>query len=293
MKIVDCFMYSDEDMMLDIRLNILDKYVSNFIICEASFNHNGSSKKLNFNINNFSKFKNKIIYLSIEKQPNNLHEIKIKDSDNKKNSKILDNALNRENYQRNYLFKGLNKFSDEDLILINDLDEIPNLDNFKYKSKITLFRQKMFYYKLNLIYPDFFWTGSKACKKKHLANPQWLRNIKSKKYPFWRLDTLFSNKKYIDISFVENGGWHFSNVKNPKELDKKMKTFLHHLEYEKSGMNAGELEKNIIEKNVFYNHFADKKANKMGYKKKLEKIDLNQLPEFVKLNKEKFNQWLD
>ena len=104
---------------------------------------------------------------------------------------------------------------------------------------------------------------------------------------------MFSNKKYIDISFVENGGWHFSNVKNPKELDKKMKTFLHHLEYEKSGMNAGELEKNIIEKNVFYNHFADKKANKMGYKKKLEKIDLNQLPEFVKLNKEKFNQWLD
>jgi beta-1,4-mannosyl-glycoprotein beta-1,4-N-acetylglucosaminyltransferase len=293
MKIVDCFMYSDEDMMLDIRLNVLDKYVSNFIICEASFNHNGSPKKLNFNINNFSKFKNKIIYLSIEKQPDDLRIINNEDDDNKKNSKILDNALNRENYQRNYLFKGLDEFSDDDLILINDLDEIPNLENFKYNNKITLFKQKMFYYKLNLIYPNFFWVGSKACKKKHLVNPQWMRNIKSKKYSFWRLDTFFSKKKYIDISFVDNGGWHFSNVKNAKELDKKMKTFLHHLEYEESGMNAKDLEKNILERNVFYNHFADKKTNKMGYKTKLEKIDLNQLPDFIKLNKEKFNQWLD
>ena len=194
MKIVDCFMYSDEDMMLDIRLNVLDKYVSNFIICEASFNHNGSPKKLNFNINNFSKFKNKIIYLSIEKQPDDLRIINNEDDDNKKNSKILDNALTRENYQRNYLFKGLDEFSDDDLILINDLDEIPNLENFKYNNKITLFKQKMFYYKLNLIYPNFFWVGSKACKKKHLVNPQWMRNIKSKKYSFWRLDTFFSKK---------------------------------------------------------------------------------------------------
>ena len=293
MKIVDCFMYSDEDMMLDIRLNVLDKYVSNFIICEASFNHNGSPKKLNFNINNFSKFKNKIIYLSIEKQPDDLRVINNEDDDNKKNSKILDNALTRENYQRNYLFKGLDKFSDDDLILINDLDEIPNLENFKYNNKITLFKQKMFYYKLNLIYPNFFWIGSKACKKKDLVNPQWMRNIKSKKYSFWRLDTFFSEKKYIDISFVDNGGWHFSNIKNAKELDKKMKTFLHHLEYEESGMNAKDLEKNILERNVFYNHFADKKINKMGYKTKLEKIDLNQLPDFIKLNQKKFNQWID
>ena len=286
-------MYSDEDMMLDIRLNILDKYVSNFVICEASFNHNGSPKKLNFEINNFSRFKDKIIYLTIEKQPDGLREIKKEDDYNKKNSKILDNALSRENYQRNYLLQGLHKFSDNDLILINDLDEIPNLEKFKYKNKITLFRQKMFYYKLNLIYPNFFWIGSKACKKKHLLNPQWLRNIKSKKYPLWRLDTFFSKKKYIDINFIENGGWHFSNVKNAKELDKKMKTFLHHLEYEESGMNAKDIEKNILEKNVFYNHFGDKRSDKLGYKTKLEKIDFDQLPNFIQFNKEKFNQWLD
>ena len=53
MKIIDCFMYFDEDMMLDIRLNVLNKFVSHFVICEAAFNHKGISKKLNFNINNF------------------------------------------------------------------------------------------------------------------------------------------------------------------------------------------------------------------------------------------------
>ena len=293
MKIVDCFMYSDEDMLLDVRLNILDKYVSNFIICEASFNHNGSSKNLNFNINNFLKFKDKITYLTIDKQPNNLYEILENDAGDKKNSKILDNALNRENYQRNFILKGLDKFSDEDLILINDLDEIPNLENFKYKNKITFFKQKMFYYKFNLIYPDFIWMGSKACKKKHLIKPQWLRNIKSKKYPFWRLDTFFSEKKYNDVNFIENGGWHFSNIKNAKELDKKMKTFLHHLEYEKSGMNSKDIEKNISDKNVFYNHFADKKSNKLAYQKKLVKIDLNELPDFILFNKKKLDQWID
>ena len=80
---------------------------------------------------------------------------------------------------------GLNKFSDEDLILINDLDEIPNLENFEYKSKITLFRQKMFYYKLNLIYPDFFWTGSKACKKKHLVNKNLFNGKESNSFEYF------------------------------------------------------------------------------------------------------------
>ena len=56
----------------------------------------------------------------------------------------------------------------------------------------------MFYYKLNLIYPNFFGQGTKACKKKNFISPQWLRNIKGKKYPFWRFDIFFS-KKNIQI----------------------------------------------------------------------------------------------
>ena len=137
MKFIDCFMYYDEDMILDIRLNILNKYVSHFVICEANFNHNGTERKLQFDIKKFSKFKDKIIYIPLENQPNNLKKINTSDDILTKNSKILDNALLRENYQRNYLFTGIKDFDDSDLIILSDLDEIPNLDNFEYKAKIT------------------------------------------------------------------------------------------------------------------------------------------------------------
>ena len=159
-------MYFDEDMVLDIRLNILSKFVSKFVICEANFNHNGTQKKLKFDIKNFSKFRDKIIYLPLEKQPDNLKKINESHSNFLKNTKTLDNALLRENYQSNFLQDGLREFEENDLIAISDLDEIPIFENFRYKNKITFFEQKMFYYKLNLIYPNFIWFGSKICKKK-------------------------------------------------------------------------------------------------------------------------------
>ena len=146
MNFYDCFMYYDEDMLLDLRLNVLNNYVKKFVITESTYLHNGRPKTLKFDIKNFSKFKDKIIYLPLEKQPNNLKTIDIKDDEHTRSSKILDNALTRENYQRNYLASQLKGFSDEDLIIINDLDEIPNLNNFKYKNKITIFKQQMFYY---------------------------------------------------------------------------------------------------------------------------------------------------
>ena len=59
----------------------------------------------------------------------------------------------------------------------------------------------MFYYKFNLLHENFVWYGSKICKKKHLLSPQWLRNVKAKKYPLWRIDILFSKTKYNDICF--------------------------------------------------------------------------------------------
>mgnify|MGYP000862487052 FL=1 len=293
MKIIDCFMYFDEDMILDVRLNTLSKYVSSFVICEAAFNHNGTEKKLKFNINNFNKFRDKIIYLPLNNQPKNLREIRNIDEGNTKNSKILDNALIRENYQRNYLTTAISKFDNEDLIIISDLDEIPNLKNFTYKSKITLFEQKMFYYKFNLVLPNFNWVGSKMCKKKHLLNPQWLRNVKSKKYPFWRLDTFFSNKKYNNIDFIKNGGWHFTNIKKPENIDHKMKNFLHHLEYEKSGMGVEDLKKIISERKVMYDHSVDQKKNKWKASSTLIKINDNLLPEYLIQNRNKFIDWFE
>ena len=293
MKFIDCFMYFDEDMILDIRLNILDKFVSYFVICEANYLHNGSKKEFKFDINKFPKFKDKIIYIPLEQQPKNLRIINNSDNLLLKNSKILDNALLRENFQRDFLHSKIKNFDDNDFIIISDVDEIPNLEKFKYKSKITFFEQKMFYYKFNLLHKDFLWYGSKITKKKNLISPQWLRNVKSKKYPLWRFDILFSKTKYNKINFIRDGGWHFTNVKSPEKIDYKMKNFLHHLEYEESGLGVEDVRKIILEKKVFYDHQADKKEKKWGAEINLVKENDQNLPKYIVQNKEKFNSWLD
>ncbi len=285
-------MYFDEDMLLEIRLNILDKYVKKFVIAEADYTHNGESKKLRFNIKNFSKFKDKIIYLPLTEKPNNLKD-PVNENLEKKNAAILENAVLRENFQRNYLQSEVNKFHDEDLIMISDLDEIPNLENFKYKKKITIFKQRMFMYKLNLVYPDFLWTGSKLCKKKHLITPQWLRNIRPKIYNLMRLDILLSKKKYNNLEIINDGGWHFSNIKSPENIDYKMKNFLHHLEYSESGLGSNEIKNLIKEKKVLYNYKVDQKKDKWKSEVLLKTAPNKDLPRYITLNSNKYSIWMD
>ena len=292
MRIVDSFMFFDESMLLDLRLNILDKYVSKFIICESTFNHNGVKKKLNFDIKKFTKFKSKIEYIVLDKEPVNLKIINENDSSELKESKILDNALIRENFQRNFALKKLYEVNDNDLILINDLDEIPELKNFSYKNKITIFKQKMLYFKFNLAYKNLSWTGSKICKKKDLISPQWLRNIKTRKYPLWRLDIFFSKIKYNNIEIIENGGWHFTNIKTADEIHHKMKSFLHHFEYENSGLNPEMIEKLIKDKKALYNYNTDQRDNKWSNNPELEKINLEFLPDYLNENLDKYQNWL-
>ena len=198
MKIYDCFMFSDEEMLLDLRLNSLDKFVDRFVIAEASYFHNGEPKELNFNIENFSKFKDKIEYIVVNKQPPEISEDKTKNLSEEQ--KII-NSIQRDNYQREQLSLGISDLNLNDWIIISDLDEIPNLQNIdfsKLNDEILIFKQKMYYYKLNLHYQNFTWFGSKAVKMKNFISPQWIRNIKSKKYPKWRIDTYFS-KKNIQI----------------------------------------------------------------------------------------------
>ena len=206
MKIYDCFQFFDEEMLLDLRLNIMDKYVDKFVITEATYMHNGKPKKLNFDIKKYSKFKEKIIYIVVDDQPPNLYEIRDSDNDKQdtRGQKLVLNGYKRDNYQREKAAYSLKDLDPEDWIIINDIDEIPNLENVSFKNiknKIIIFRQKVFYYKFNLLYPGISWYGSKVTRKKDFISPQWLRDLKHKKYPLWRLDTLFS-KKNIRILFI-------------------------------------------------------------------------------------------
>ncbi len=203
MKIYDCFSYWDEDLLLDLRLNILNKYVDYFVIVEGNKTWQNNPKKLRFDIEKFKKFKNKIIYVPVEDMPEG------------------DNPWIRENYQRNCISRGLTHSNKDDWIIISDLDEIPNLEliyKFKSRMRFAVFKQKHFYYKLNLqSQKNPFWYGSRVCLKKYLKSPQWLRGLKFKKRPLWRLDKLRLN------NIIESGGWHFCNLKTPEELLYKYK----------------------------------------------------------------------
>ena len=296
MKIFDCFMYFDEDIVLDVRLNYLNEYVDKFVIVESRYNHKGEKREPQFNIGKFSKFKEKIIYLLINDEPNNIKDITENLNGEKKTGRFIMNALRRENFQRNFIYKGISQASDNDWIIISDLDEIPDLKNYDLKKSelpLIFFKQLMIYYKFNLVLKNYSWIGSKACKKKNLISPQWLRNIKDRSYPWWRLDTLFSKSKYNKIMIIENGGWHFSYIKNASDIEKKLKSYLHHREYDLNPVGVKNIKEMIINKKTIYNLKADSKLNKFDDGNKLEKIDINLLPDYILRNKDKFSEWIE
>ena len=142
MKIYDCFQFFNEDTVLDLRLNILHDQVDFFIIVESTTNHQGKEKKLNFDINKFQKFKEKIIYIVVD---DTLESIK--------KPHLGQNSL-VERHQRNSISRGLKNCSDDDLVIISDVDEIPNLNKinqFNKKNRYAVFSQRKFDYKLNLL----------------------------------------------------------------------------------------------------------------------------------------------
>ena len=296
MKVYDCFMYYDEETVVDIRLNCLNNYVDKFVIVESKFTHSGKKRELQFDINKFSGFKDKIIYLEVDNEPEGIETIYDKDDEASKSFKYIENALKRENYQRNYISNGLIDADEEDLILISDADEIPNLENFdfkKIKKKLILFQQRMFYYKLNLYIDSFKWFGTKACKKKYLISPQWLRNIKDRAYPIWRIDTLFSKVKYQNIYFINDGGWHFSNIKNAKAIEEKLKSYLHHREFDIEPLSVEKIDEIIKEKKTIYDLKVDKSISKFNKGQKLTQLDLSLLPGYIQNNIEKYKRWID
>ena len=296
MKIFDCFMYFDEEVILETRLNILDPYVDYFVIVESKFNHKGERRTLKFQKENYQKFKSKIKYIVIDVLPPNLEEIQENDEGIRKEHKFINNAIKRENFQRNFIEQGLIDANKNDFILISDVDEIPNLKELKLRSvkeKIIIFEQIMTYYKFNLALPNFKWHGTKGCLKKNLKSPQWLRNVKSKKYSLLRLDILFSEKRYNNVKFIKDGGWHFTNIKTAKEIEHKFKSYLHHREFELSNINLNDIKKIISNKVAIYDLSVDQRDIKIGNGKKLVNLDDNKLPEYVIKNKHKLSVWFE
>ena len=263
-------MYFDEDLMLDLRLNTLNDYVDKFIIAEATRDHSGKEKKLNFKYKNFSKFKDKITYLVVDDLPLNV----------KSKKKNWNENHWRDQYQRNSLVKGFKTCEEDDLIMISDIDEIPDpkkISEFKIENKYACFMQKNFQSKINLLnITDKYWMGTKICQKKYLKSPQWLRDIKTKKRPFWK----FYKPKEPQLIF--DGGWHFSFLKKPKDIAIKIKAYSHQEFNKDDFLDEKKIAQRIANKEDLFNR-----------KIKYEKVEIDTtFPRYIFDNKDIFKEWI-
>ena len=263
MNILDCVTYFDEELILELRLNILYEHVTCFIITEGKYDHRGNERELNFDIKKYKKFKDKIVYIPVENFPN------------------LKNPWHMLEFQRNYSMNEINNYDDNTYILVSDIDEIPNPEKInefiKNDFNYGVFEQLFFYYKLNLLNTSQSkWYGSKICKKKNLRNPNWLREYKIKQYPWWRID------KPENLKIIKNGGWHFSFLYDVEGIIKKISSF-QHTEFDKEEFKNKEIIKQKIKdgKDIFNRNFFFKKVN----------ID-EKFPKFLVDNKDIYKNWI-
>ena len=289
MKVYDCITYSNERLLFNLRLNILDKFVDRFIVIEANYSHSGNKKEINFNINHYPKFKERITHIILKEES---PELKFPKKDFKRW-----NSLKRMEFQRNKIAEALTNANPEDIIMYSDSDEIPNLEkiNFKdLKEKVIIFKQKMFYYKFNLVLKNFSWYGTRAFKKKNLTTFQWMRHVKPKKYNWWRLDLLWKKDKYTNMKIVENGGWHFTQLKSPKDLYYKFLNDEHHDEFELSKITFSKVKDMIKNRYTIYSHFIDKRnwKDRWNNRIKLTKVSNKEMPIFLIKNLNKYKKWL-
>ena len=271
-RIFDCITFFQENLQAELRFNILDEVVDQFIVCESRYDHRGLEKKINFDKAIFPKFKDKINHLIL------------KDNFPKKNIPWENQA-----FQREYIFQGLKDADENDLIMFSDPDEIPDpkkLKNIKLEKKYAIFLQNMYTYKVNLFNQyESPWEGTRICKKKDLKSIDWLRQkilAKNSKYPFWRID------KERNVELIKDGGWHFNYLLTPEQISKKLKS-LAATEWD-FGENLTKDEffsiKNIEDKIMNQRDLFNRKHN---YKK--VKIDYT-FPKYILQNLDKLKEWI-
>ena len=268
-KIFDTFLYYDEDLMLEIRLNILNNYVDYFVILECDHDFNGKYKGFNFDLNKFSKFQEKIIFIKYSINKSIINK-------NKDPWFIHDSS-------RDEIFSKLKIADEEDFIIHSDADEIPNplfLNKNNLKNKIYIFEQKMFFFKFNFLETEHFWLKSKMCKKKYIKSLSWLRWVKGKKYSYLRADTYFRKYHQRNIEIVKDGGWHFSYIKPLEEIKKKLNSVIE----EGHNQYTDEFLKTSVEKGF---NFLNRN------KTYLSKVKLDQtFPSFLLKNIDKYKEFI-
>lgn len=280
--IYDCFLYYDEDMLLDIRLNTLADVVDRFVIVESKYTFTGKQKQLNFDISKYEKFKDKIIYVVY-------HDLPIL----KDGIAGEYDAWANETATRNAIMRGLKYAKESDIIIVSDVDEIFRPEIIKQinpKHLCTIMHMPFYNYQFNL--QVFNTDGSpRLCKLPRATTlrnlkdyfggePDMLRNVKkSEMHNDFIAKTWFKFKSKI----IKNSGWHFSWVMTPERISEKMSS-ISHTEWDLPELNNQEHIMKVI-------------ANAediWGRDRKLVKQEMNKedFPAYLVNNKDKFSKFI-
>jgi beta-1,4-mannosyl-glycoprotein beta-1,4-N-acetylglucosaminyltransferase len=223
-KIYDCFLFFNELDLLELRLNILNDTVDYFVIVESTVTFSGNFKELVYENNKelFKDFHHKIKHIIIDDTPISFSKIEyVDDSLQNKILKYVDESTGwnresepqwgRETYQRECIIRGLFDCDDDDIIIISDLDEIPNNDEIvNINNDVVCFKQKMYCFYLNLL-KEIGWSGTKACKWNILKDIS-LNHLRQNKHT---------------TKYIENGGWHFSFMGGQSTVHQKIEAYSH------------------------------------------------------------------
>ena len=264
-KIFDCITFFDENLLVNLRFEILKDVVDFFVVVESNFDHKGNKKDINFKLQNL-KFKNKVRHIVIEENfPKELSGWEI------------------EAFQREKINLGIFDALKDDLIMFSDSDEIPNpnsIQRLNLQKKYAIFLQKFFVYKLNIFNQyETPWEGTRICKKRDLKSFTHLRKeirLKNLNKPFWNL------KYNKSIQIVDEGGWHFNNLYDIKTISKKLRTF-QHTEFSDDKYSSEE----NIRKKIF--NLEDLFERKQKYKR----VEINDdFPEYIRCNLKTFENFI-
>jgi len=224
-KIIDCFTFFNELDLLKFRLAELYDKVDHFILIESTKTFTGQVKPLYYSLNKdeFEKWNDKIIHVVVTDMPINLPQYKIDEL------VALPEIRNinwvREHHQRRSVVKGLNRLNlnFDDVIIMSDLDEIPDMDIVSNNIKSLdmgpiVFEQDWYIWNLEWM-KGMKWRGSSMFLfSQFIDNKDIFQHIRN-----LRWDEVDENKEFITV----DGGWHFSWFGSSEFIRKKMFSFAH------------------------------------------------------------------
>jgi len=284
MKIYDCFIFFKELDLLEIRLKILDKVVDYYVIVEADKTHRGKEKPLHFQENKkrFEKWKDKIIHVVVRDMP----KVGMAYGKNwKVNSLLKGGPWKLEAYQKKKIIRGLKNCNKEDIIMMSDVDEIPNPNKISEmveklkKEEIVFFHQKFYYYFLNG-FANQNWIGTRSCKFKTLRKKF---NLNMNRFRhLWNIPLRIQMLRGRKIYTIKDGGWHFSYLGDEKFIRNKIFSAAH---FEKDRPEFTDLRK-LKEKR-------DLGTDLFGRDLKIKYIPIDEsFPEEIRRNKKEYSKFI-